>query len=426
MSPRTVPPSGLTEILVVEDDREMQYLFQVILAQDDREIHVAGTGAEAEAILAERDIDLVILDLILPDTDGRSLLTRMREDRDTAGTPVICVTSNVGADVRADCFARGAEAFVEKPFDAKRVATDIGVVLERYAAQERRIHEDDLTGLLNRAGFLDHLEDRPAGEAFGIIALQLDSFRRISDRWGWGTGERVVYEVARALESALPEGSVLARLGGAEYAVTTVDDVAALGAVLVETVRDLPIEGPDRETFRITASAGVTPVEEGETRIQALDRAQSRLFQARDAGGNRMVQGEATEGQGSRRILVAEDDDITATILGHRLAKEGFEVARFANGRDAYNAAMDETPGLVILDVKMPGMDGFEVLERLRKTPAYARVPIVILSSMGSEADVVRGFELGADDYILKPFSPAELIARARRLMARGHVPEEG
>jgi two-component system phosphate regulon response regulator PhoB len=104
----------------------------------------------------------------------------------------------------------------------------------------------------------------------------------------------------------------------------------------------------------------------------------------------------------------------------HRLEKEAFEVLRFDNGNDAYRGALKRTPALVILDVKMPGMDGFEVLERLRKTPSYAAVPIMMLTGMGSEADVVRGFELGADDYLLKPFSPTELLARIRRLVRRG------
>ena len=120
------------------------------------------------------------------------------------------------------------------------------------------------------------------------------------------------------------------------------------------------------------------------------------------------------------RVLVAEDDEISATILLHRLEKEGLDVVRFKDGQDAYEAAQADVPDLVILDVKMPGMDGFEVLGRLRKDPRYARTPIIMLTSLGHEADVVRCFGLGADDYILKPFSPTELTARVRRLLTRG------
>ena len=96
------------------------------------------------------------------------------------------------------------------------------------------------------------------------------------------------------------------------------------------------------------------------------------------------------------------------------------DAVHYDSGSAAFEAALAEIPDLVILDVKMPGMDGFEVLERLRRTPAYRTVPIIMLTSMGSEADVVRGFRLGADDYILKPFSPTELSARVRRLLRRG------
>ena len=74
---------------------------------------------------------------------------------------------------------------------------------------------------------------------------------------------------------------------------------------------------------------------------------------------------------------------------------------------------------MAILDVKMPEMDGFELLDRLRKVPNYYEIPIMMLTSMGREEDIARGFELGADDYMVKPFSPVEVLARVRRLLSR-------
>ena len=125
----------------------------------------------------------------------------------------------------------------------------------------------------------------------------------------------------------------------------------------------------------------------------------------------------------SSRVLVAEDDEVSATILLHRLEKEGLDVVRFDNGHDAYEEALRELPTLVILDVKMPGLDGFEVLDRLRSDHRFSSIPIIMLTSMGQEADIVRAFRLGADDYVLKPFSPTELSARVRRLLTRGRSP---
>ena len=190
---------------------------------------------------------------------------------------------------------------------------------------------------------------------------------------------------------------------------------AVLGAI-----RGLRIEDAEGETLRLTASIGVVAVYTQTSIEEALEAARRRLFQAREGGGNRVVAEDADPETARARILVAEDDEISATILLHRLQKEGLDVVRYDNGKEAYERALEETPNLVILDVKMPGMDGFEVLERLRRTPAYSTVPIILLTSMGSEADVVRGFQLGADDYILKPFSPSELSARVWRLLRRG------
>jgi DNA-binding response OmpR family regulator len=120
------------------------------------------------------------------------------------------------------------------------------------------------------------------------------------------------------------------------------------------------------------------------------------------------------------RVLVVEDDRVTATLLHHRLVRDGFEVMDFLNGEDAFHWASDSDFDLAILDVKVPGMDGFELLERLRAIPRLDATPIVMLTGLGREADIVRGLGLGANDYMLKPFSPTELLARVRRLVAVG------
>jgi DNA-binding response OmpR family regulator len=121
----------------------------------------------------------------------------------------------------------------------------------------------------------------------------------------------------------------------------------------------------------------------------------------------------------TRSVLLVEDDPMVAAILRHRLEREGFEVLHFTDGVQALAAVEGRSLALAILDIKVPGMDGFELLDRLRKSSAAAGVPIVMLTALGAEQDVVRGFELGADDYMVKPFSPAEVMARVHRLLLR-------
>ena len=128
------------------------------------------------------------------------------------------------------------------------------------------------------------------------------------------------------------------------------------------------------------------------------------------------------------QLLVVEDDADLQTLVSERLAAEGYAVAVAASGPDAVAAAQRTPPDLVVLDVMLPGFDGFEVCRRLRT--AFPRVYIVMLTARTDEVDRVVGLEVGADDYVTKPFSLSELVARVRaglrRLRIDGEPPADG
>jgi two-component system, OmpR family, response regulator RegX3 len=113
------------------------------------------------------------------------------------------------------------------------------------------------------------------------------------------------------------------------------------------------------------------------------------------------------------RVLIVEDDDAIAKPLAEGLRREGFDVSRVASGEEALEAPL---PDLVLLDLRLPGLDGTEVCRRLR---ARSDVPIIVVTAKGEEVDRVVGLELGADDYIVKPFGFRELLARIRAVMRR-------
>ena len=122
------------------------------------------------------------------------------------------------------------------------------------------------------------------------------------------------------------------------------------------------------------------------------------------------------ESSARQRLLIVEDDVHISFLLGYLAEKEGFEVETIADGRAATaRIAAGPAADLVLLDVMLPYADGFELLAQLRANPAWAGVPVIILTSRTREHDAVRALGLGADDYLNKPFSPAELIARIRR-----------
>ncbi|OSZ65317.1 phosphate regulon transcriptional regulatory protein PhoB [Sphingomonas sp. IBVSS1] len=119
------------------------------------------------------------------------------------------------------------------------------------------------------------------------------------------------------------------------------------------------------------------------------------------------------------KILLVEDDASLIELVTYNLEKEGFDVVRTGDGEEALTLAEEEKPDLVILDWMIANLSGIEVCRRLRRAPATANLPIVMLTARGDEADRIRGLETGADDYMTKPFSPRELIARIRAVLRR-------
>ena len=116
-------------------------------------------------------------------------------------------------------------------------------------------------------------------------------------------------------------------------------------------------------------------------------------------------------------IFVVEDEEDIARLISHNLQAAGFEVQSFVSGASVLSEALRDQPALFLLDVMLPGTDGFELCRHIRQTPALSATPIIFLTAKTSESDRVKGLELGGDDYITKPFSPRELVARIRTVL---------
>ncbi len=123
-------------------------------------------------------------------------------------------------------------------------------------------------------------------------------------------------------------------------------------------------------------------------------------------------------------VLVVEDELDLAELLRFNLEQEGYAVAIAGDGETAIEMVRRERPALIVLDLMLPGLSGLEVCRRLRGDPATTSVPVVIATAKTSEADRVIGLELGADDYVSKPYSPRELVARVRAVLRRAHAAE--
>ncbi|RMH16408.1 MAG: response regulator, partial [Gemmatimonadetes bacterium] len=119
------------------------------------------------------------------------------------------------------------------------------------------------------------------------------------------------------------------------------------------------------------------------------------------------------------RVLVVEDEPDIAALVAYQLTRAGFRVETASNGREALTAVGREIPDLLVLDRMLPGMTGDEVLRTLRRDPATRALPVVVLTARREQEDRIEGLELGADDYVTKPFSPRELVLRVEAILRR-------
>jgi DNA-binding response OmpR family regulator len=151
------------------------------------------------------------------------------------------------------------------------------------------------------------------------------------------------------------------------------------------------------------------------------DRTGERLVGPR--GRRRASEAAPAAGVAARgRVLVVEDEPDVATLLRHHLTREGYEVVIATSGPEALRRARELRPDVVLLDIMVPELDGWEVCRRLRQEPATLGIPVIMVTGRVGEADKVRGFEAGVDDYVTKPFSARELVARVRAVTRRARA----
>lgn len=421
---------GTTErgILVIEDEPDIGNLLKIIISGKNRKVHLAESTAAAEKILAEKEIHLILLDLILPDADGRNLLVRLREKLPTANIPVFILSSHMNKQTQSECIALGANACFSKPFDRLVVTSAVTAELQRIPNHAREISVDALTGLPKRSAFFERYLKAQAqlereGQVFTLASIDIDFTRSISERFGDLTCDEAIRRVAQILSNSLRRDDFLVHWSRTEFIALFPNSNSKTAYLLLETAmqtlrKETLLCGVGRGV-QVTFSAGVADILESQSAEEAISKANHYLFLAKELGRNRILSNHDSVQVARKHILLAEDDELVASVVKHRLDRVGLDVYHYPEGDQVYQAARTQIFHLVILDVKIPVMDGFELLCSIRNLSGYKDVPIVMLTSMGSQKDIIRGFELGANDYILKPFSPLELVARVQRLLKK-------
>ncbi len=390
---------GRGKVLVAEDDDDQRAIVMGHLAEAGYQTLPVGTGTDVLSVARSASPVAIVLDVSLPGEDGFAVCRRLKADPELARIPVLFLTVRSRVDERLAALALGADEYLTKPADLRELV----VRVDRACARSRRLEPGAPAEILSYEEFFEQgrawLSRGPAAVVFvrlspdhaeaGRAVLRREL--RTRDLVGTYDSANVVLLMPELPASAARDRitAILSRIRAAGVPLVTagIATSAAPGAALMDLMREAH---------------------------EALIEARYLGIPAAVSGGDRPPArpGAAT----GLKVLLVDDDPDVARIIDAQMRAAGHTCTFAFDGEQALAALDRSQPDIVMLDLMLPKLGGFEVLTRMnqRETPPP---PVVVLSARGREGDVTRAFELGASDYVTKPFSPQELMARVTRLV---------
>ena len=406
------------KILILEESENLQQLLQDIFDDCNYEFIHASSSETALQSINRQAISLIITDLILPDTDGRYFISELKQNPSTMNIPIVVISNNTEEQVKRECLLRGAEYFYTKPFNNDEVKSTITKILRRNTAASdasQYLFIDKVTFDKEYKATINQ------GRASYLILMELVNCHDLQVNHGIQTSKEYIEQFAGFLDENLSDSISLIKwnmnqiLGLYKPAADSdnYDVINHLHLMAQKTFFDVP--GHEKASFTFCSSlVSVQPKFMFDELLGALEHG---LLNYKTDSTNLLETLALNSIYKQKKVLCVEDDEIIGSFLVQRLSRTGIEVDLVADGRSAVDQVLEKQYSLIILDIKLPQMDGFKVLETIRRDFDRQNLPVILLTSMGSEKDIARGFELGANDYIQKPFSPYDLIARVTKLI---------
>ena len=398
--PEAAPKVDRGRVLVAEDDDDQRALVLQQLVDAGYSARGVSSGAHVlDAARASRP-SVILLDVEMPGLDGYSVCRELKADAALAGVPVVFMTSRGRLDDRLVGLTLGADDYLIKPVDARELVIRLDRVRSRGT---ERAEDSSADGVLPYEDFLAVARARLTRSAATLILMRV------------------------------PEEHLGAAIGKAKDEIRRADLIGQYDRT--HLLLFLPDLGPSiactraaqiiarlRENGISDVAAGVSqsPSPRAVWIESLLSDADTALMQARYCGKEVVLFGEAGETKAAATsaavVLVADDDPDIMRILDPQLKGAGYNTKLAFDGAEALAALERHRPQVLLLDLMMPKLGGFDILAHL-KSSQPPRPRVIVLSVRGRETDVTRAFELGADDYVTKPFNPQELLARVARLL---------
>jgi DNA-binding response OmpR family regulator len=390
---RTQPARPAHRALVLEGNPLHRKVLIRALENAGYEVDALDNPAEAIEAFQRCPYGIVLLDCDTPEMDGYRTAASLRMmEGEARHTPIIGLTGNSGQAHRRERKAAGIDNYLLKPFRRDLVES----VVSRYAPSASVAAGVRLVALDKDR--IRELQELASGDA-QLLQELIDIFLT--------SAPELMQQMRRAVEdedaAALHKAAHTLKGSSGQMGALRMQELCGTLETLAATGSLVGVEAPLSEVS--------VSFERAVSELKALAKPPAP---AKPAGAVESSQRPANAAK-ANEILLAEDDPLIARFLSSSLTAAGFHVTHVTDGNAALDTLRGKNFGVVVLDINMPGIDGYQVLTEIRATVGD-HTPVAIISSRHQEQDVLRAFDLGVDDYLTKPFNPSEVVARVKRL----------
>ncbi len=432
-----------SKILIIDDDIELLNDVKDCLEENNYMVFIATTIDRGVQLFYDHHPDLVIIDYFIKGKSSLEFLSRIATLARSIFTPIIVISDEATTFIQKQVYDSGAHDFIQKPIDNTVFLSIINNRMKQQDWFKKRVMVDELTKTYNRASLYEIWSElnktyQKTEIPFSFALMDLDHFKQVNDRHGHSVGDLVLTNFSKLILQEKRQKDYLVRYGGEEFLLilpkTKQSEAVGLVDGLLKKFMKLGHD-TDEGQIKLSFTAGVAEVQKSiKSMEQLIVRSDLALYFGKQ-NGRHSVHGYTAEMQKSNevierdsllRIAVVDDDRVIQRLLSDQLSKMSIsnyqvEVKSFQDGETFLNSTWYKGTGkyIILLDGIMPKMDGLEVLSHLRKTENEKNMGIVMLTGRQKDKDIVKALELGADDYITKPFSLQQLQARIKRLVNR-------
>ncbi|WP_243387327.1 diguanylate cyclase [Bacillus kexueae] len=424
-------------LLIIDDDTS----FLMFLKEKLEAIgwYVVAIANPEKAILSFYDVrpDCVIIDIYMNEKNGFEVLEFLKQKLKQQFIPTVMVSVEKEKSIRMKSYEMGADDFIHKPFELDEFIVRIKRQLERKKQIDELLLLDELTHVYNRKYLKQAYaqvqnEWKRSKEDYSLAVLDIDYFKKVNDRFGHLVGDVVLKEFANILKRETRIKDIVFRYGGEEFVIlfpkTNVDEAMEVLNRLRENFSQYVFH--QEESFSCTFSAGVVQILDATKPFEKwLELADQALYEAKNNGRNRIEQADkpkVMQHQKTVKMAIVDDDPIIRTVMADIIKKlplnpkRKIELQTYKDGKAFIQSDWHlGDPCFVILDGVMPNMDGLEVLTNLKSKKDANRYRVLMLTSRKGDQDIAKALELGADDYMTKPFKFDEIIGRIEKMLQR-------